>query len=123
MAEGRITPKITGLPPVTLITFSAWSATPRAFFCYVAFMRGIFVDGPFKGNCCVLEHRGKRVSGLERLPMLATKPFRGRRSIILATPCDRNEPKAVFYIQQRNDDGSPQLNLMGDILYRAELAT
>lgn len=32
-----ITPKITGLPPVTLILISAWSATPRAFFCYRAF--------------------------------------------------------------------------------------
>ena len=27
-----ITPKITGLPPVTLIQISAWSATPRVFF-------------------------------------------------------------------------------------------
>jgi hypothetical protein len=86
-------------------------------------MRGIFVDGSFRGNCCVLEHQGKRVCRLERLPMLATKPFRGRQSIILAKPCDQDEPEAVFYIQQRNQDGSPQQNLVGDILYKVDVAT
>lgn len=55
--------------------------------------------------------------------MLATKPFRGRQSIILAKPCDQDEPEAVFYIQQRNQDGSPQQNLVGDILYKVDVAT
>jgi hypothetical protein len=40
------------LPPVTLISISAWSVTPRAFFCYVAFMDSLPINQIICGDNC-----------------------------------------------------------------------
>ena len=72
------------------------------------------IGGPFHGNCAVLEIHGRSVCDREVLAFRKTPDFRGTPSIILASPCEDGEH---LYRQQRDDKGTPVLNIVDDILY------